>query len=288
MNGDFMTTDLDMVKQNDAAYGSNRLNYVPVSPALCGQAINYATGKLTEACHKQVTYDVTQSYPENEVTAVLTSLQTELPQITGAPLTFEYIQYSEAVEFIRSNMNTVNVVNINAGIIKEMYKKYDHSGWAGTNGNWGVKNNPNTVTTVAPWTDYATLKTAIDAAISRLKSATDLTTESYSEVNLTYTDGVAAILSETNAENVSNREKIDKSYPGIVLTELPSNLEPLNNELFTVSYRPMLSFHHASIPSMYATEAGKYGLSDETLFTFESVAVQVEALGAVQLVTKAP
>lgn len=285
MNGDFLTTDEEMITLNNDAYGSNRVTYEPIVMGLCGNTQSYNTGALIEQAHKQISYDVTQKFPENEVSAVLKSTQTELPQVHGAPIEFLYNQYAEAVEFIRSNMTNINVTNINAGIIKELMKKYDYQGYIGINGNVGIKNNPNAVSSTATWSDYDSLKTAIDAAMAALKLATTITTDDYSLINFTYGLAIANILSASNAENVSNRERLEKAYAGLVLREIPQSLD--DSDLFILSYRPMLTFHHASMPAVYNVEQGKHGLSDETLYTFESVAVQIEEAGAVQVVTQA-
>lgn len=285
MNGDFLTTDQDMISQNNDAYGSNRVAYDLLVMGICGNTQSYGVGKLIEQAHEQITYDVTQKFPLNEVSAVLKSTMTELPQVTGAPAKFRYNQYAEGVEFIRSNMTNVNTTNINAGIIKELLKKYDYQGYIGINGNVGLSNNPNTVETTAPWTDYNSLKTAIDTAMAALKSATTITTDNYQLINFTYSYQIAALLNGTNAEGLTNRELLLKSFPDLVLREIPQSLD--GEEKFFLSYRPMLTFHHASMPAIYNVETGKHGLSDETLYTFESVAVQIEETGAVQKVTKA-
>ena len=284
MNGNFMAVDQAIIQLNNEAYGSNRISYVPIIEGLCGGARNWGAGKLMEACHKVVDYNVTQKFPVNEVSAVLRSTQTDLVQAHGKPIIFSYNQYAEAVEFKRSNLSGMNVTNINAGIIKELWKKYDTLGYIGVFGNQGFKTNTGTETEAAAWNDFATLKAAIDGAVNRLKSALGLTTNSYVDVNFTYTAGVAAILGETSNENISNREKLEKAYPGLVFQELPAMIE--NDEMFYISYRPMLTFHHASRPGLYGTQVVKYGLTDESLFTFESNAVQVEEVGAIQQVTK--
>lgn len=284
MNGNFMTVDKPMVEQNEAVYGSNRVNYIPMVMGICGNMVSYAIGRLVEQQHQRVNYDLTQKFPVDKVSEVLKSTQTELPQVTGAPRIFQYLQHPEAVEFIRSNMNGVSVVNINTGIIKELLKKWDYQAYIGVNGNVGLKNNPGTVSNTVPWADYNALKTQVDAAVNRLKAVTSLTTDEYADLNFTYTAGVAGLLSETNSENISNREKLQKAYPGMVFREIPAVLE--SAEQFYISYRPMLTFHHASVPGVYNTEAGDHGLSDKTLYTFESVAVEIEEIGAVQQVIK--
>ena len=70
----------------------------------------------------------------------------------------------------------------------------------------------------------------------------------------------------------------------MMFREIPDNLESNALPVFSVSYSPMLTFHRASIPSKYNEERGKHGLSTENLYTFESMAVEVEEKGAAQLV----
>lgn len=283
MNSNVMARDQVMVTQTDGAYGSNRNSYDLFVIGLCGNTQQYNSGTLVEKQHKVVNYDVSQKFPEDEFAAALKSTQTELPQVTGHPREFKYNQLPFGVEFILSRMTDVNPTNITTGIIKNLLKKFDFQAYVGVAQNEGYKNNSKAVTTTTPMTGYDSFKAAVDAAMKRLKAATDFTGSTYGDINLSYAGAIADWLSETNDENVSNRDKLLSAYPSLVLEEMPSNLEP-DDTLFAVSQRSMLTFHYASLPALYANEAGKYGLSNGSLYTYESMAVEAEEVGAIQIV----
>lgn len=284
MNSDVMTHDSVRVQQTDAAYGSNRISYDLFVMGLCGGDQAWSVGTLQEQRHQQVNYDVTQQFPDDEFAQALKATQTEIAQVTGAPIVFNYNQQPYGVEFILSKMTGVNAVNISAGIIKNLLKKFDYGVYIGVDGNFGLKNNPNAVSTAAALTSYAEFKAAVDAAIVRLKAATDFSSSNYSDVNLSYSGDIVTFLGETDINNTSNRQKLLSAYPNLVLEELPSNLEK-SATLFHLSLRPMLTFHHASLPAEFAKEMGKYKLSEGTLYTYESAAVEIEVSGALQTVT---
>lgn len=287
MNSDIMSIDNQLVTQNNGIYGSNRINYILFVMGLCGAVKTYATNGLAPACHKSVTYDLAQEFPEDQLTAALLSTQTELPQVQGIPNTFEYAQSAEAVEFIISSLAGVDTTNVDAGIIKQMLRKYDYQSWEGANGNVGFKTNANTTITLAVANDgsYAAFKTALDSAIQRMRADIGLTREQWSSTTVAFNEPISVMLGDTVAgSDLSNWEKLNKAYPEIMFRELPDNLQDNSLPVFTVSYAPMLTFHRASIPSKYNEERGKHGLSVENLYCFESMAVEVEESGAAQYV----
>lgn len=285
MNSDVMSNDLEMIQITDGIYGDNRVDYMLFVMGMCGNEQTYGSGNLEESNHSQVRYDVTQRFPRDQFVAALKSTQTELPQIHGAPKKFNYYQYAFGVEFILSKMTGINANNIMAGISKNLLKSYDSLCYLGDQSNAGIVNNPNGVETAQSWAnDYATLKAAFDACMIRLRSATDITSANYSSVQFCYTATVGNVLTQTDNYNVSNIEKLMKSYPNIVLREIPNTLET-DTDIFSLSYSPMLTLHRGALPSVNAQEQGKYGKSTDTLFAYESTAVEVEEKGALQRVT---
>lgn len=285
MNSDVMSSDELMIEITDGIYGDNRIDYMLFVMGMCGNEQTYGNGSLEESAHSQVRYDVTQKFPADQFVAALKSTQTEIPQVHGAPKKFNYYQYAFGVEFILSKMSGVNATNIMAGISKNLLKSFDSKAYLGDQSNAGVVDNPNGVETSAAWTtDYATLKSAFDAAMIRLRSATDITMANYTSVQFCFTATIGNVLNQTDNYNVSNLEKLQKSYPGVIFREIPSTLEK-DTDVFTLSYSPMMTFHRGALPSVNAQEQGKYGKSTDTLFAYESTAVEVEEKGALQRVT---
>lgn len=287
MNSDIMAIDSQIVTQNDGIYGSNRISYILFVMSLCQGLKTYTTNGLAAAQHKSVSYDLAQAFPEDELTAALLSTQTELAQAQGVPTIFEYCQNAEAVEFIISSLANADTTNVDAGIIKQMLRKYDFQSWEGANGNVGFKTNPNTVITsgVANAGDFESFKLALDEAIQRMRVAIGLTREQWLNTTVAFNEPISVMLGQIeDASGLSNFEKLEKAYPTIMFRELPDNLEDNSLPRFSVSYSPMLTFHRASIPSKYNEERGKHGLSTENLYTFESMAVEVEESGAAQFV----
>jgi hypothetical protein len=285
MNSNVLSPDNVMVTQTDGVYGSNRVNYMLIVNALCGGDVSYGTGELKEQEHKKLNFDVAQSFPEDEFAAILRPTQTELAQVHGKPITFKYCQSAKAVEFILSSMSGVDPTNIEAGIMKNMLKKYDSESYLGVNGNQGLKNNTNLVITGANWTnDFDSLVTAVRAAIGRVKTATDITGDQYDRLTMPHTESITAVLDkiETGALQ-SNREIFNSLFPSLTLIELPKNLEA-GTDLFYIVLRDMCTFHHASYPALYGRKDGDYGLSSGALFTYEAMGVEIEESGAVQLV----
>lgn len=285
MNSDVMSSDIEMITKTNEIYGSNRVDYLLFVMGLCGNEEVYPTNELQEANHTKVTYDVTQKFPEDQFVAAMKPTQTELAQVHGAPSKFKYCQFPYGVEFILSKMSGVNATNIGAGIVKNMLKAYDSQSYLGAGENTGVKGNPKANEVAADWQgDYDSLKTQIDAAMVDLREATDITSDNYPSVTFSYTASIGTVLNQIDNYNVSNMEKLQKAYPGMLMREIPSNLEK-GSDLFLLNYRPMMTYHRASVPGVNAQEQGKYGKSLDTLYAYESTAVEVEVNGALQIYT---
>ena len=284
MNSNMLSTNSEMNTNTDQAYGSNRFNYLLFTASLCTNEQLYNSGKLIEKTHKKISYDVAQEFPTDKFASVLKATMTEIPQVHAKPLIFKYNQLPTGVEFSLSNMEENNTTNINAGILKNLMKKYDHDAYVGVHGNFGLKNNPNTVKANATWTDFPSLLAAIVAKRSDLR---DSTGTNNSNLTLSYTSGIAPLIDRLEpGANISNREKLKITCPNIYLKKLPQNLESVGDH-FILSQDDQLVFHRASLPEQYAQEAGKYGLSTESLYTYESAGVEVETKGAIQFITKA-
>ena len=288
MNSNVLAQNPEMAEQTDAIYGSNKINYQLFVMGLCeSNPVQHSGGTLTEQEHKQITYDVAQKFPTDKFASVLKSTATEIAQVHGVAKEFTYSQYPIAVEFILSNIQKVNPINIKAGIIKNLLKKFDYEGYVGVNGNYGIKTNPNTVSNSKAITAYASLVTALTGAVSRARAVGDITSDDLGRLTFAYSGGVAKMLNVIDSTaQLSNLNKLKMIFPDMVFKEIPSNLEDDAETLFYVVIPEMMTFHYASIPAQFAEERGRYGLSTENLFTYESCAIEVEEKGAIQLVTK--
>lgn len=285
MNSDVISIDNEMIEKSNAIYGNNRIDYLLFVVGMCGNEQTYNSGNLEEVTHSQVTYDVTQNFPEDDLVAALKSTQTELAQVHGAPSKFQYCQFPFGVELILSKMQSVNAANIMAGINKRLLKAYDAKSYVGVGKNTGIVANPKGNERSLVWaTNWATFKPHFDSTMVLLRDATDITSSSYSNVQFCYTSEIGNVLNEADNYNVSNMEKLQKAYPNVLMREIPSTLEKTKT-VFTLSYTPMLTFHRGALPSIDAQDSGKYNKSLDTLFAFESTAVEVETNGALQRVT---
>ena len=292
MNSNVISKDTELVQKSDGLYGEAKIDYMAFVIGMCGapEAL-YENSDFDEVNHKKVAWTLSQRFPQDEFLVALKSTQTELAQVHGKPTEFQYSQYPYGIEFIYKKAKGYNADSIKAQTIKEMLKSWDTNAFNGDGVNQGITNNDNAETNSQAWAgDYTTLKTAVDAIVLKLRNATDITSSDYGNVQIGYDSNVYNVINQTDTNNVSNLERLQKSYPGIVFVEIPSNLvkKVAGEGYLTGAYRPMLRMHRASLPSIEAVASGKYGKSEDTLFGAESCAVEVEVKGALQLMELTP
>lgn len=277
-----------MYQQNDSLYGSNRITYTPNVMGLAGNTKPYNAGKLQEGKHARVTYDVAQRYPQEGIAEALKATQTELKQIHGLSSSFEYVQYAHAVELVVSNLISADKTNVQAGIINNLNMEWDAYVFHGD----GIKNNgysahPKAYKYTAPDAlSWDTLIRETNAALSRIQDTTGLTDTELSRITFAYDSSVAQLFrkfSTTGNGDVTEMEKFQKLYPGMEMVQLPSTL--LTHKGFLMILREMVTLHHASIPGLYSTEEGAHGMSESSVFTYESASVELEIDGGIQETT---
>lgn len=286
MKSNVMARDAAIIKQNDEIYGSNKMTYRPLSIGLAGNTKSYDSGKLEEKTHTTVNYNVAQGFPQDAMAEALKATQTELKQVHGVSSEFQYVQYASGLEFSISNMTGINPVNIRAGITNNLSKEWDAAAWFGDGlNNHGYAGHPDgNVRTVPDALTFATLVTRMQESLGEIKDISDVTSDDLGRVRFVYDSEIAALLDKyETGQNQTNREKLEKLFPGMPMEEAPKLL--LNGGKYLMVLSEMVTLHHASMPGLYATDVGKYGMSESSLFTYESTAVELEVAGSIQEVT---
>lgn len=287
MNSNIITKDQEMVAATDGLYGNNRLTYTAICVGLAGNSKSYDAGSLRETKHTNVVYDVTQKFPEHAVAEVIKATSTEFKQVHATGSEFSYQQFPSAVEFTVSNMQNVPTENVEAGIVRELWKQYDRQGWLGGNGNMGYWDHPKAGKSTATGSvSMASLIAELSGAMDAIKASTDVPMDQLSDLTVAH-NGVVGKLFRTIDPVTGDPvgDIVRRTFPEMVFVEYASFMSASETKgEFLMVYRPLVTFHHASFPGLYARESGKFGLSADALFTFESCTVELEVEGAIQQV----
>lgn len=279
MTSNILYKDREQLEENNALYGTNRVRYMPWINRIVGTEANHSTGSLGELSIKEIGYDLAQKFPEDKLAKVIKATSTEIAQAHAIPREFEYNKSVMAVEFTFSNMKNANMTNVEAGILNEIAKQYDSDGYAGSLGNHGVENNPNTDTIASmPCNTIDELIAVISAARKRMKDMIDITDGDFGSVLVGYTSGVSGTLDKKSGD-ITGRKMVNDTFPDEEFGEIPKFVA--TGEYVELYYKPMLKMHHGAAPSRYNQEAGKHGLSTSSLFTYESIGIEAEAKGAI-------
>ncbi|HIF5796788.1 hypothetical protein [Vibrio parahaemolyticus] len=273
-------------KYNARVMGSNKLTYIPYTPNLAANDINYSDGKLKQASTISINYDVAGKFPEQKFAEALTPATTELAQAHAKEVSFTYHRQPTHVEFTLSNMQDVSDVNINAGILNRMLMQYDYEHFHGAHGNAGMFNNSNSVeldSTVVAIASMAEVFKVIEALYSQMAVELGVTEADYPNITLSYTSDIASIIRKPlviSGDSVTTgKTQISSAYAGMVQKEVPSVIRTGSH--ISLTYRPAVNNHHGSIPGIYSKADGDaHGLTQKTLFTYESAANEIEGYGA--------
>jgi hypothetical protein len=288
MNSNVITLSDAMVTMTDAAYAAVPV-YLPYTPRLCGgEPKLYEAGRLVKTTFKAVSYAITQSFPEDQLTAVLDAAMTEIPQISANSSLFEFNKFAEGVEFIYSELNGMtpaDVNEINAETLTELAKKWDNFAYLGKfAGNTGFKTNPKSEakTEAAGSLSYDGLVASIGKQVKEMKDKFSLTN---SDLQISIPLNLDALLDGINSQTGnSKRGELVASYAGLNFITLPAALDS-SSVTYSVTALPYVRFHRGALPAIYNTEMGKHGLSTSELFTYESAAVECKRKGAIRHVT---
>ena len=288
MTTNVISRDAELVRKSNELYGSQKITYLAFTPSLCGNRKPYQSTGLMETKHHNVTWQLAQRFPNDDFLQAIKATQTEFTQVHGKPTKFSYTQFSYAIEFTYMlSQGISNIDGIKAETINNMLMQWDNLAYNGDGVNVGIIDNPNAekIEQLDYHGTYDSLKTCVGTAIKRLRAATGITSRDYHNVQLSHCSHIYDILTDTDNHNVSNQERLQKSYSGIKFVETPSNLSSSDAPEFILSYKPMVTLHHGAMPSIDSTEKGKYGKSENTLFGADSTGVEIEKKGAIQLVS---
>lgn len=275
--------DDEMLEENNDIRGSNRIRYMPWINRIIGAEQNKSDGTLKEADYKDISYDALQKFPEDQLAKILKPAQTEINTVDLISSEFKYNRVVVGVKMVISNLKSVNTSNAKASIMNSLLKQWDHGGYTGTHGNIGLTDNPNTVTMPAQSiTDIKTLLAAINLGITEMKKEENLgiTDNELGGVLIGYTGKVSGILKNVFTDGSTGKALLDSAFPESEKGEIPASLAG-STEYLELYYKPMITQWHGAIPSQYASEEGDFGLSEKTLFTYESAALELEDKGCV-------
>lgn len=290
MNSNVITKDDEMVNMTDNAYAALPM-YMPYTPRLCGMVKEYEAGSLKKKTFKQISYAITQSFPDDQLSAALDATMTEIPQITAKDSTFYFYKYAEGVEFIYSELNdmsTEDINEINGETLNELMKKWDYYSynglWAG-NSDHGFINNSRaeTVYAGASTNTYSGLVAAIASNLRDMKQKFSLQNVN---IQVALPNGVDSFLDGVNEQTGNSlRDEVEATFRGVTFIALPSDLDSSETD-FTMTALPYVKFHRGAIPAIYNTAPGDiHGLSTSELFTFESAAVESKKDGAIRVIS---
>jgi hypothetical protein len=286
MHSNVMTADQEVIGQNEGLYGTSKLTYSPIALGLAGQEKLYDVGSLKEKQHSEIHYSLAEEYPADQIAAALKPTMTELAQVTAVSSKFSFCQFAKGVEFKISEIGDKNMQNVEAGINKELWKEWDGAAFKGVSAsNQGFAGHSKGVVINAAALTFDTLVSSTTTAINNITAAGDLTSDQYGMITMLHDSRVTAVLRKFEAgSEISNASKFATLFPNLVMVEAPSNVMDgsvgTGESMFVL--RDLVTLHRASVPALYGREAGKYGLSQDSLFTYESTAVELEANGAIQ------
>lgn len=272
---------------NAKIMGSNKLSYIPYTSNLAGDKVNHFDGKLRQSSVVYINWDVASGkFPEEQLADALTPATTNLAQVSGKEVEFAYHRQPFHVEFTLSNMQDVNDVNINAGILNRLLMQYDYAAFHGSNGNLGMFENPNSIeldTSPVATDDLAAIITVIDSLLSEMAIKYGIRESEYPNITLSYTSDVAAIIRKpiTMAAGniITGKSTIQSTYGGMRHEEVPPVLGAESH--ISLAYRPGINNHAGALPALYSSANGDaHGLTKKNLFIFDSSANEIEGKGA--------
>lgn len=282
MGSNVIVADDELLEINNAIYGSPRLAMAtPIVTQIAGQERNYSDGGLKNEQRKKIIYDLVQRFPESEIAKLFSSTATEKAQAHVASDVFNYIRKALLVEIEYSNLDaTVDKVQPQARMIMELLKQYDLASYSGFFGNFGVQNNPKLKD--AGTQAGTTLSEIIAAVRLGLTNFEDIgwKEENMAEVTIGMTPTVSRKLSAVGTNRSQSDKKIfAEEFEGANMITLPDYLN--RGDRIEIYLRPLITHHHASLPSLYKDYNSLDDMTNYNLFSFETSALEVEEQGAI-------
>lgn len=272
-------------RYNAKIMGSNKRTYIPYTPNLAANDENHSDGKLLQTTVTIISYDVTGRFPDDKFAEALTPSTTELAQAHAKEIEFSYHRQPTHIEFRLSNMQSVNDVNINAGILNRLLMQYDYEQFHGAHGNVGMMQNANAVQyddAVVAVSDLTGVLTVVNALYEEQTTLLGAGEADHINMTLSYTSDIAAIMrkpiTSASGDVVTGKSAVQRAYENVKLVEVPSVLGTESH--ISLTFRPSINNHHGSAPGIYSKETGSHGLTQKSLFTYESAANELESKGA--------
>lgn len=278
-------TDNELIEVNNAIYGAARLQMVqPYVMQIAGNDQNYG-GTLRHESRKKIIYDLVQKFPDTEIAELFTATSTEKKQANVKSDFFEYLRRAFLVEIQYSNLEPhADKTNPRARMVQELFKQYDFSSYNGMFGNVGVANNPNTIKqTAVAGQDLQKIIAAINKNLNVMKDL-GWNSNNMNQITIGLTAGVMDKLASVGA----NREKSDyvllmEAFQGANFIQMQKYLDitPQPVERVELNLRPLITHHHATLPSLYKDYEALDGLTHHDIFSFETSAIELEEKGAI-------
>lgn len=282
MGSNVVVANQELLTVNDQLYGSTRLSMVvPTVAAYAGSEKNYSDGSLKNQIQKTLNYDLVQRFPDDGLAELINSVATEIAQANIHTKSFEYVRRALLVEIQYSNLDAVGKTQPRARMIAELMKKYDYLSYMGFFSNFGVDKNPNRVDQANQ--AVGDLGAAIKATNLGLKQLKDMgwNKNNMAEVTIAYTSTLSDKLDSVGA----GREKSDmtlfmENFENARFIELPKYVNQASR--IEIALRPLVTHHHASMPSLYNSYTMPNGLTEVDMFALETSTIEIEEKGAVQ------
>ena len=267
----------DMIDTNESISAKNRINYQPYVNHIVGTATNKSAGNLREAQYTELSFDALQQFPADRLAKLLKPAATEIATADLVSSEKRYHRAVEAVKVVVSNLKDVNTSSAFASILNSLDRQWDHDAFTGMRGNIGLSDNPNMMTLPAmAMTTPEELIAAIARGVQVMKTNLHITDTDLPNVAHGYTAGVSELLGQFNAQTGDVvRDLVNKAFPDLDAMEIPASISG-ETDYIELFYRPMLELQHGAIPSQYASESGDFGLSQKTLFVYETATIWLD------------
>lgn len=277
----------ELVEVNNSLYGSTRMDLVsPIVTQYAGNEKNYSDGSLKNQVMKSITYDLVQRAEKDGSISALAELvnsaSTELAQANVSASSFEYIRRALIIEITYSQLDSVSKTQPRARMLSELMKQYDFASYMGMFSNYGIERNPKRQDIANKQvSDLSSALIALGAAVTPLKSL-GWNRNKNNLLTIAYTEDLGIKLGVVGTGRTeSDLDVLMGEYEGATFVEIPSYLTNGKSRI-EASLRPLVTHHHASLPSLYNDYTAPNGMSTVDMFSFETSTIELEEAGAIQ------
>lgn len=277
----------ELVEVNNSLYGSTRMDLVsPIVTQYAGNEKNYSDGSLKNQVMKSITYDLVQRAEKDGSISALAELvnsaSTELAQANVSASSFEYIRRALIIEITYSQLDSVSKTQPRARMLSELMKQYDFASYMGMFSNYGIERNPKRQDIANKQvSDLSSALVALGGAVTPLKSL-GWNRNKNNLLTIAYTEDLGIKLGIVGTGRTeSDLDVLMGEYEGATFVEIPSYLTNGKSRI-EASLRPLVTHHHASLPSLYNDYTAPNGMSTVDMFSFETSTIELEEVGAIQ------